>query len=109
MKGLLMNNIQQLQNRIEYLEKENQYLKNLLDKAGISMKCSEIWRRKNYMIQIKVHELFIRRLQRMMQICFSACFGDARMYTVKGLLKNQQVKLITIHSATIFGKTDVPE
>lgn len=36
MKGLLMNNIQQLQNRIEYLEKENQYLKTLLDKAGIS-------------------------------------------------------------------------
>lgn len=31
-----MNNIQQLQNRIEYLEKENQYLKTLLDKAGIS-------------------------------------------------------------------------
>ena len=30
-----MNNIQQLQNRIEYLEKENQYLKTLLDKAGI--------------------------------------------------------------------------
>ncbi len=31
-----MNNIQELQNRIEYLEKENQYLKSLLDNAGIS-------------------------------------------------------------------------
>ena len=31
-----MDNIQELQNRIEYLEKENQYLKSLLNKAGIS-------------------------------------------------------------------------
>ena len=31
-----MNNIQELQNKIEYLEKENQFLKSLLDNAGIS-------------------------------------------------------------------------
>lgn len=35
-----MNNIQELQNRIEYLEKENQYLKSLLDKASISYEIS---------------------------------------------------------------------
>ena len=31
-----MDNIQELQTKIEYLEKENQYLKSLLDNAGIS-------------------------------------------------------------------------
>jgi len=31
-----MENTQELKNRIEYLEKENQYLKSLLDNAGIS-------------------------------------------------------------------------
>ena len=30
-----MENIQELQTKIEYLEKENKYLKSLLDNAGI--------------------------------------------------------------------------
>ena len=35
-----MNNIQELQNKIEYLKKENQYLKSLLDNAGIPYESS---------------------------------------------------------------------
>lgn len=41
MRGFYMNNITELQNRIESLEKENQYLKSLLDEAGIYYESDE--------------------------------------------------------------------
>ena len=97
-----------LQNKMKSLEKENRYLKSLLDQAGIIMYLPKrkIWICLN---PIKGRGSYPERLQITMQICFLVCSGDARMCMQNVLSKNPRERSIIIHSVTIFGSQDVQE
>lgn len=73
-----MRSIAELEKRIHYLEKENQYLKNLLAGAGISYSEKEMDGGGNEYDPDQ--ELYQGTLRKPMHKCSLACFGDVQMY-----------------------------
>lgn len=71
--------------RIQYLEKENQYLKHLLSDAGISYSEKEIAGISNEYDPDQGARIIPRDITETDAKVFSACSGDARMYIASEL------------------------
>lgn len=95
-----------LQNKIESLEKENQYLKSLLDQAGISYHGSAETKNMDLFEPDQGKRIIPREIADQDVNLFFSMFwgGGVRMCMQSELSKNPQGRLVITPNATIFGR-----
>ena len=81
----------------------------IADQARISYHASDEIKIRGGLISTKGQELYPERLPIMTLICFSLCFGDARMYMPNGPSKNLRERFIITRNAIIFIRRAVQE
>lgn len=98
-----------MQDKIECLEKENKYLKSLLDLAGISYHASDEMKNRDLFDPDQGARIISREVSDHDAICFSLCFGAARMCMPSVPSKNLRERSIITRNATIFIRRAVQE
>ncbi len=105
-----MSSTEELEKRIQYLEQENQYLKQLLSDAGISYSEKEIIENVYEYDPNQGARTIPREITETdAKVFFSMFWGGARMYTANVPLRSRPNKSIIIPNVTIFGKAAVQE
>lgn len=104
-----IENISKLQKQLNDLQLENQILKNILDRAGVSYKQS-IARLKaadegeNYDPEQGKELYILMKLRTRWQIIFSRDFGDVRMFMLREMKRKILEKPGTLRNAGISGQ-----
>lgn len=98
----MTDEILSLQDKMKCLEKENQYLKSLLDRAGISYYASDEMKNRDLFDPDQGKRIIPREITDHDANLFFGMFGDARMYMPNVPSKNLRERSIITRNVTIF-------